>query len=130
MKIKSIVRLVLISMLMLAAAPAYSGEAMQIWRCEIEDGTTEKAIKEHAVKWLAAAKKLNGAKDLKASVSFPVAVNATGQIDMLFAIVVPDFESWGKFWDAYGDSEIAEMDSKFGGINCPDSVVWETFVVK
>jgi hypothetical protein len=130
MIIKSIVRLVLISMLMLAAAPAYSGEAMQIWRCEIEDGTTEKAIKEHAEKWLAAAKKLNGAKDLKASVSFPVAVNATGQIDMLFAIVAPDFESWGKFWDAYGDSEIAEMDSKFGSINCPDSVVWETFVVK
>jgi len=118
-------------MLMIAAAPAYSsGEAMQIWRCEIEDGTTEKAIKDHAVKWLAAVRKINGGKDMKASVSFPVAVNGTGEIDMLFTMIAPNFESWGKFWDAYGDSEVAKMDSEDGSIDCPDSVVWETFIIK
>ena len=129
-KTKSIVRLVLISMLMIAAAPAYSGEAMQIWRCEMEEGVTEKSLKEYAAKWLASAKKLNGGKDLQAAVSFPIAVNATEDIDMLFTVVAPNFEAWGKFWDAYGDSELAVMDSKNETVVCPDSVIWETFAVK
>lgn len=115
---------------MIAAAPAYSGEAMQIWRCEIEEGATEKSLKEHASKWLASAKKLNGGKDLKAAVSFPIAVNATGEVDMLFTVVAPNFEAWGKFWDAYGDSELAVMDSKNELVVCPNSIIWETFSVK
>ena len=128
-KTNTIVRLVLISMLMIAAAPAYSGTAMQMWKCEIDDDTTEKELKEYAAKWLAGAKKLNGGKDLQASVSFPVAVNAMGETDMIFTVVAPNFEAWGKFWDAYGDSEIAVMDSRNKSIDCPNSAVWETFKV-
>ncbi len=130
MKLKVIIGSVLASTLMVAAAPAYSGNAMQVWKCEIEEGTTEKEIKDFASKWLAGAKKLDGGKDLQASVIFPVAVNAMGETDMMFTVVAPNFADWGKFWDAYGDSELAVMDGKNDKIDCPNSAVWESFSVK
>ena len=129
-KITSIVRLVLISALMIAAAPAYSSSAMQMWQCEMDDGATEQDVKAGAANWLKAAKKLNGGEKMEAYVYFPIAVNATGEMDLMYVITTPTFEAWGKFWDAYGGSEAAKIEvenQKF--VVCPDSVVWESFKV-
>ncbi|MEA1888340.1 MAG: hypothetical protein U9N50_00980 [Pseudomonadota bacterium] len=130
MKNKTPVRSLLISTLLAVAAPSYAGSAMQMWKCEMDDDATEQGIKEYASKWLAAAKKLNGGEGLQAYVNFPVAVNDMGETDLTFVVIAPNFEAWGKFWDAYGDSELAVMDDKNDDVICPDSAVWESFPVK
>jgi hypothetical protein len=128
---KTIVMLVLVSMLMIVAAPAYAGEAMQMWRCELEDGVSEAEVKAMALKWLNAAKKTPGGENLRAFVNFPVAVNATGKIDLLWVVVAPSFAEWGTFWDNYATSPVAELDKENRGkVICPDSALWETVRVK
>ena len=125
------VRLMLVLVLMFVAAPAFSGDAVQMWRCEMEDDATEAAVEAGAQKWLKAAKKLNGGENFEAYVYFPVAVNATGEMDMMFIVVAPTFEEWGKFWDAYGGSEAAEIENQNNAlVVCPDSVLWESFKVE
>jgi len=94
----------------------------------MEDDATEEAIEEHASKWLAAAKQIDGGENIEAYVLFPVAVNATGDTDMVFVVTMPSFAEWGKFWDAYPDSDAAAGEE--GHVFCPDSVVWESVKVK
>jgi len=128
---KILVKLVLISMVMIFAAPAYSGVAIQMWKCEMDDDASEQDVKVMAAKWLKAAKKLNGGERLEAYVYFPVAVNDTGEMDLVFAVTAPSFEEWGKFWDAYGGSEAAKIEiENYEQVVCPDSAVWESFKVK
>lgn len=107
-----------------------SGRAMQIWRCELDDDATEEFVQESAQKWLTAARKVKGGEDLELYVKFPVVVNATGQIDMLLVLVAPSFKKWGQFWDAYGESEAADIEAAaHEHIVSPDSTMWETFKV-
>ena len=128
---KTVMQLVLISILMIFAAPAYSGVATQMWKCEMEDDATEQDVKADAAKWLKAAKKLNGGERLEAYVYFPVAANNMGETDLIFTVTAPSFEEWGKFWDAYGGSEAAKIEKENEEqVVCPDSAVWESFKVK
>ena len=121
----------LVFALMFVAAPAFSGEATQMWKCEMEDGATEDQVKAKAQDWLKAAKKLNGGENFKAYVFFPVAVNMVGETDLMFVVVAPSFEDWGKFWDAYADSPVNVIDEHGKDlIVCPNSVLWESFPVK
>ena len=46
--------LILGSMLMIGAAPAYAAEAMQMWKCELEGDTTE----EEVIPWLRSGSRL------------------------------------------------------------------------
>jgi len=63
---KTIVRLMLVfmlmivPMLMIGAAPAYAGEAMQMWRCEMSDDTSEEEVIAMAQAFLKAAKTMPG----------------------------------------------------------------------
>jgi hypothetical protein len=110
--------------LIVCASPAFAGTAVQMWSCEMEDDATEEAIEAKAAKWLAAVRKLDGGENLNAYVMFPIAVNATGETDMMFVVTAPTFAEWGKFWDAYPDSEVAANEE--GLVVCPDSVIWES----
>jgi hypothetical protein len=117
--------------MVVAAAPAFSGDAVQMWRCEMDDDATEAQVKAMAQEWLEAAKKLDGGEGLEAFVLFPVAVNATGEMDVMFVVVAPSFQDWGKFWDAYGGSPAAALERQHEeAVVCPDSVVWESFKVE
>ena len=128
---KILVKLVLISMLIIIAAPAYSGGvAMQMWKCELDYDASEQDVKDMAAKWLKAAKTMKGGKNLEAYVNFPVAVNNMGETDMIFTVTAPSFEEWGKFWDSYVGSPAAEIDKMNDKVVCPDSGVWESFQVK
>jgi hypothetical protein len=128
---KTLLRLVLVCLLVAVAAPAYSAESVQMWRCEMDDAVTEDQVEEHASKWLAAAKKLPGGENLQAYVLFPIAVNATNEMDLMLVIVAPSFQEWGKFWDAYGDSDAADIEEDAQEmIVCPDSVLWEKVKVE
>jgi hypothetical protein len=117
--------------MMVAAAPAFSGDAVQMWRCEMDDDATEAQLEAMAAEWLAAAKKVEGGANLKASVLFPVAVNATGEMDVMFVISAPTFAEWGTFWDNYAGSEAAKLEAMQNeAVVCPDSVLWEAVQIK
>ncbi len=128
---KTILGLVFTSMLMIVAAPAFSGGvAMQMWKCEMDDDASEQDVKDRAAEWLKAAKTMKGGKNLEAYVNFPVAVNDTGESDLIFTVVAPSFEEWGRFWDSYGGSPAAAADNKNDLVVCPDSAVWESYKVQ
>jgi len=123
--------LILGSMLMIGAAPAYAAEAMQMWKCELEDDTSEEEVITMAREWVKAAKTMAGGKGLEANVYFPVAVNVTGEIDVLFVVHAPSFVEWGKFWDNYSGSPANEVEERNRKkIVCPDSALWESVKIK
>ena len=123
--------LILGSMLMIKAAPAYAAEAIQMWKCELEGDTGEEEVITMAQEWVKAAKTMAGGKGLEAYVYFPVAVNVTGDIDVWFVVVAPSFEEWGKFWDNYAGSPANEVEERNRKkIICPDSALWESVKIK
>jgi hypothetical protein len=125
---KTLLRLMLVCLLVTVAAPAYSGDAVQMWKCEMDDDATEEQVKGNAAKWLKAAKTMPGGENLQAFVLFPIAVNGVGEMDLMFVVVAPSFEEWGKFWDAYADSSANAADElNAKNVACPDSVLWESF---
>ena len=129
---KTTLLLVLVSVLAIVAAPAYSSEAMQMWKCEMDEDVTEQQVLDMAQDWLKAAKTMEGGENMTVTVYFPVAVNMAGDTDLLFVVHTPSFEEWGKFWDGYEDSPAAKVDqenTENGGV-CPDSAMWEAFRVE
>jgi len=122
---------ILAFVMMIAAAPAFAGEAIHMWACEIDDEADEEMLEAHAKEWLEAAKKLDGAANMEAKILFPVAVNATGEMDVMFVLTFPTFAEWGKFWDVYPDSDAADIEEDANElVVCPDSVVWENVKVE
>jgi hypothetical protein len=127
----TIVRLMLVFMLMFVAAPVYAAEATQMWKCEMDDDTSEEEVTALAREWLKTAKTLKGGERLKAYVYFPVAVNAIGEVDAFFIVVAPTFAEWGKFWDNYTGSPAEQVDIKNREqVVCPDSALWESVKIK
>jgi len=113
------------------AAPAFSAEPVQIYRCELADEASETDAEARAKQWLAAAKKVKGGEGLKVNLFFPVAVNATGQIDFLFVVIAPSFAAWGEFWDNYTGSDADNAEATGADkVVCPDSAMWERVNVK
>ena len=96
----------------------------------MDDDTSEEEVKVIAGEWLQAAKTMKGGERLEAYVYFPVAVNAIGEVDVLFVIFAPTFEEWGKFWDNYAGSPADEVDKRNEKVVCPDSVLWESIRIK
>jgi hypothetical protein len=126
----TMVRLMLVFILVLIAAPSYAAEATQMWKCGMEDDASETQVLARAKEWLKAARTMKGGEQLEAKVYFPVAVNAIGDADMWFVVTAPSFEEWGKFWDNYADSPAAELDNSNKIIFCPDSALWESIEIK
>ncbi len=121
----------LVSMLMIGATPAFSGVATQMWKCELDDDTSEEEVIAMAQAWLKAARTMKGGKRLEANVYFPVAVNANGEADVWFIIFAPSFEEWGKFWDNYSGSPAEAVDNQNREkIMCPDSALWEAVKIE
>jgi len=122
-----LVSVMLFAVVMVAAAPAFADKASQTWKCEIGDGVSEDELIVKGKAWVEAAKSVEGGKNIKAYLRFPVAVDATGEVDVVLEVIFPTFEEWGKFWDNYSGSEAANLDdmNQEVGIICPDSAVWE-----
>ncbi|UCD56399.1 MAG: hypothetical protein JSV16_11250 [Candidatus Hydrogenedentota bacterium] len=128
---KTLVRLMLISMLVICAVSAYSDECVQMWKCEMDDDTTEEQVIEMAHKWLNAAKAVKGGEQFKAYVYFPVAVNFDDESDFILVVIAPSFEAWGTFWDNYHGSKAEELEgANLEAVICPDSAVWERVAIK
>ena len=127
-----ILRWMTVAAMMIAVAPAFAGgKATQMWRCELQDDVTEDQVADIAQKWLAAAKTMEGGKNLEAYVFFPVAVSNMGESDIIFVVTAPTFAEWGTFWDGYKDSPAANLDKANRDAVVPtDSGLWEAIKVK
>jgi hypothetical protein len=126
---KTLIRLMFISMLIAIAAPAYS-DAIQIFNCEYEGDATEDDVFAMATKWLAAAKTTKGGKNLKIYIRFPVAASVD-DIDFKFVLTTPDFAEWGIFTDAYDLSKLQDIDDELEKMaDCNDASLWEGGEVK
>jgi hypothetical protein len=126
---KTLIRLMIISMLMVVASPAYA-EAIQIFNCEYEGDATEDDVFDMAGKWLKAAKSTKGGENLQMYLRFPVAASVD-DIDFKFVLVTPNFAEWGVFTDAYELSKLQEIDDElFKVADCNDSAMWEGEEIK
>jgi hypothetical protein len=126
---KTLIRLMVISMLMIVASPAYA-EAIQIFNCEYEGEATEDDVFDMAGKWLAAAKSTKGGENLQIYIRFPVAASVD-DVDFKFVLVTPNFAEWGAFTDAYELSKLQEIDDElFKVADCNDAAMWEGEEIK
>ena len=128
---KTIVRLMLVSMLMIVAAlmivtvPAYAGEVIQAFHCEMDEDATDDAIMALAKEWVTAAKKMKGGEHLEVSMHRPI-VGQMGEKDLVFVIKAPSLEEWAVFTAGYTDSVLEEIDDKLEELcDCPDSALWD-----
>jgi hypothetical protein len=109
------------------AAPAFAGTPTQMWACEMTDDATEEAVLAQAEAFVEGARKIPGGENIKARVLFPVAVNSMGNADVWFVVTAPSFEAWGKFWDHFPDSDLADKEgAEDEAVVCPDSALWES----
>ena len=126
---KTFMRVMIISMLMVVASPAYS-EAIQIFNCEYEGEATEDEVWAMSKKWLAAARTLKGGENLQIYLRYPVAASVD-DIDFKFVLVTPNFTEWGVFTDAYELSKLQEIDDELEKVaTCNDASLWEGTEIK
>jgi hypothetical protein len=127
---KTFIKLMAISILMMVAAPAWSDSVVNIYYCEQGDEMTDDMVEEAAAAWLKAAKGVKGGENLKLDLYFPVAANA-GETDVAMALIAPSFSEWGAFMDNYAGSAAEEVDGKHeGNWACTHSTLWEAVSVK
>ena len=109
---------------LLVLSMSASADVAQVWRCTFADDATGDDLIALSEEWLAAAKEINDAAS--ARVYFPVAGNAE-EGEYVFVFYLPDFTAWGEFSDAYPDSPVAEVDSRWDGLGpCDVSGLWVT----
>ena len=125
---KTIIRLMIISILMMIAAPAWSSsDAVAVYTCQQDDQASEADVRAAATAWLKAAKGMKGGENVEVRVMFPVAASM-GESDFLFVVLAPNLAEWGTFMDGYEGSAAAKQDKEFADIaDCPDSALWESF---
>ena len=126
---KTLIRVMAITMLMVFASPAYS-EAIQIFNCTYEGEATEDDVADMASKWLKAAKTLKGGENIQIAIRHPVSASVD-EVDFKFVLVTPSFAEWGEFTDAYEESVLEEIDDElFKVANCGESSLWEGGMVE
>ena len=127
---KTFMRLALVALLVVVAAPSYSGEAWQAFTCEIVGEATEDQVLAMGSEWLKAAKSMKGGENIEIHVAFPVAAQM-GESDFRLLIKMPTIKEWGEFWDGYHGSPASKVDVKYQDmIECPDSRLFEHVKIK
>ena len=127
----TIVRLMMLAcLLVFVAAPSNAEQAWHVYQCETLDETSEDQIVEEIEKWVAAAKTVKGAESLEVYVFFPVAAQM-GASDFRVLLKAPSFAEWGTLWDAYDDSDAADIEDTWSQMfDCPDSWLFEGFKIE
>jgi hypothetical protein len=136
---KTTLRCLLVTLMLIAVgAPVYGAaaespyEVVQIWRCTMNDGTTEEQVEAIAADWFKAVKGMPGGAGVKMRVFFPAVSSGAGETDFFFVMNAPTFTDWGKIWDAYSDDSAAAKsdDLNQGKVDCPDSELWEAHAIQ
>ena len=122
---KTIVKL-MIAALCTGAFSFANADALQVWKCKANEGATGEAIMAASSAWLVAAKAHPGGEGVEAHHNYSV-VSQAGDGEFMFVMILPDFEAWGKFNQAYPDSAVAEADAAWSELaTCGGSALWAT----
>ena len=126
---KKVIRLMLVPMLMILTAPAYSDPVSMFLKCGQDDEASRKDLETVAAKWLKAAKGMKGGENLEVYLHFPL-VAQMGEMDFAFVLVAPSIMEWGVFFDGYQGSEAQKLDKEWDELaTCPNSSLWKTVKV-
>ena len=126
----AITRLILISVLAIFAAPAFSGQALQVFDCEQDDDASADDIKGLLSKWVKEVRKIKGGEKLEAYLNFPAAAKME-ENDFALILVLPSFTDWGTFRDGYKAANVEKFDVQFDEMaSCPDSALWESVEIE
>lgn len=127
---KKLVLLMLTSMLMVIAGPAWSDQAVHMLSCEQDEETTDAQVEKISKEWLKAAKGVKGGEHMNLRLNFPVAAKA-GEVDFLIILTAPSFAEWGMFMDNYAGSAAEKIDDKYqDDLDCGDGSLWESVKVE
>ena len=127
---KTIIRLVVVSLMMVIAAPAYSESFSTFLKCEQDDEASSQDLQAVASKWLKAAKQMKGGDKLEVYLHFPV-VAQMGETDFAFVLVAPSLAEWGVFMDGYPGSAAQSFDKEWDELAaCPDSALFRSIKIK
>ena len=119
----------LIPMLMLLTAPAYSAPVSMFLKCGQDDEATNKDLEAVASKWLKAAKKMKGGENIEVHLFFPI-VAQMGETDFVFVLSAPSLMEWAMFMEGYEGSEAQKFDKEWDEhTTCADSALWKTIKV-
>ena len=123
-------RLMIISVLLLVAAPTWADDVRHVYHCVQEPEAHDDALAEIASEWLAAARGMKGGENIEVFVHFPVAADV-GEVDFLFVVVAPTFEEMGMFLHAYDGSPLEEIDDRFDQLaSCANSGFWDSITIE
>ena len=121
---------ILVTLLLVIAAPAWSDSVVYIQSCYQDEDTSDDELEAMAAEWLKAAKELKVAENMKIYMNFPVAAKA-GEVDLQMVMVSPTFAEWGTFTDNYSGSAAEAIDDKYEDeVDCSDGALWESLEVK
>jgi len=127
---KTIIRLVIVSLMMVIAAPAYSESFSTFLKCEQDDDASSQDLQAVASKWLKAAKQMKGGDKLEVYLHFPV-VAQMGETDFAFVLVAPSLAEWGVFMDGYEGSAAQGFDKEWDELAaCPNSALFRSVKIK
>ena len=123
MKVKGLVSAV--GALMLVSPFVSAGDPVQMWKCNINGDVAEEDVIAQAEGWKKAAGELPGGDGMNVYTMFPVSVGADGDgTDVLLAVSWESFGDFGKWWDAYPSSDVAQMERET--MTCHGSALWES----
>jgi hypothetical protein len=127
---KVFLRLMIISMLLMLAAPAWSDSALHVLNCEQDEETTDEQVEVIASEWLKAAKAVKGGENLELYLNFPVAAKV-GEVDVAMILIAPSFSEWGAFMDNYPGSAAEGIDDKYeDDLDCGNGTLWESVKIE
>ena len=87
------IRMMIISMLMIIAAPAWSDAALHTILCEQSGELTDEKLEAVSAEWLKAARTVKGGENLELYLNFPVAAKI-GEVDVALIVMAPSFAEW------------------------------------
>ena len=132
---KTFTRSILVSLLLIIAAPAYSisgSQVLQIFVCEfVDDKASDDKVLELAAAWLKAAKQMEGGANMGLVIRFPIAEGDGVKGDFTWVISTPTFAEWGAFTDAYEGSAVSKVDDQLFDnlVDCGQSTIWEGMIL-
>jgi hypothetical protein len=127
---KVLIQLLIVSMMLILAAPAWADAALHTILCEQGDDLTDEKLEAMSAEWLKAARTIKGGENLELYLNFPVAAKV-GEVDVALIIITPSFAEWGAFMDNYPGSAAEAVDAKHeGGLDCGNGTLWESLKIE
>jgi hypothetical protein len=127
---KVFLQLMIVSLLMVMAAPAWSAEVLHALSCQQNDGVSDEKVEAISAEWLKAVKTVKGGENLRLHLQFPVAAKVA-DVDFVVLMAAPSFAEWGEFMDNYPGSAAEAVDEKYSNdIDCGNGTLWETIEIK